>query len=116
MEQLRRAGAEVHLVNATDDGLLSMTAALAAIYRWGVRRLLVEGGARVLTTLFRERLVDHLALEIVPLLLGTSGVPAVSNIGVGALNQAPRLVDAKVKHVGSSIMIEGRLEYFTASD
>jgi riboflavin-specific deaminase-like protein len=116
MDELQRAGAEVHLVSATDDGLLSMRAALTAIYQWGVRRLLVEGGARVLTTLFRERLVDYLALEIVPVLLGNSGVPAVSNIGVGALGQAPRLADAKVRHVGTSIMVEGRMEYFTESN
>ncbi len=114
--QLQRAGAEVHLVGATDDGLLSIRAALAAIHQWGVRRLLVEGGARVLTTLFREQLVDHLVLEIAPLLLGNSGVPAVSNIGVVALSQAPRLVDAQVKLVGSSIFVEGHLEYLKESD
>ncbi len=116
MDLLRRAGAEVHLVRSTGDGLLSMTAALAAIHKWGVRRLLVEGGARVLTTLFRERLVDQLALEIVPMLLGAAGVSAVANVGVGALREAPRLVDVRVRHAGSSILVEGRVEYFTETD
>lgn len=116
MDSLQRAGAEVHLVSATGDGLLSMTAALATIYQWGVRRLLVEGGARILTTLFREQLVDLLALEIVPILLGTGGVSAVANIGVGALSEAPRLVDVRVMHAGSSILVEGRVEYFTKPD
>ena len=111
VDLLRRAGAQVCLVRATDDGLISISAALEAVYDWGVRRLLVEGGARVLTTLFRERLVDQVALEIVPILLGVPAIPTLANIGVGTLAEAPKLVDVHVTHLGSSILVRGRVEH-----
>ena len=108
---LEQAGVYVRIVEATDNGFVSMPAALAEIYRWGVRRLLVEGGARVLTTLFRERLVDEVALEIVPILLGATGVPSVANIGVEVIEEAPKLLDVRFKQLGSSILVQGRVEH-----
>lgn len=108
---LMQSGVYVCIVEAADNGLVSMPAALAEIYRWGVRRLLVEGGARVLTTFFREHLVDQLALEIVPILLGAPGVPSVANIGVEVIEEAPKLSDVRIKQLGSSILVQGRVEH-----
>jgi riboflavin biosynthesis pyrimidine reductase len=110
MRRLEQAGVQVRLVPASDCGLVSLTHALVTIYQWGVRRLLVEGGARVITAFIRERLVDEVILEIVPVLLGEKGVPSVADIGVRALKDAPKLQNVSVTRAGTSILVQGRLE------
>lgn len=111
IEKLTSAGAQVKLVPSTEDGLTSIPAALETIFNWGVRRLLVEGGARVLTSLFRQQLVDRVAFEIVTGLFGAPGLALLGNIGVVMPEGAPKLVDVCVKHLGTSILVEGRLEH-----
>lgn len=107
---LADAGVEVRLVQSAESGLVSMIHALGEIRRWGVRRLLVEGGARILTTLFREHLVDQVAFEIVPILLGAPGLSSVADIGVEALDHAPKLSNVRIEQLGSSVLIQGRVE------
>ena len=62
--RLADVGAEVRLVGPGDDGLVSLGEALAALSSWGVARLLVEGGACVLSSFLRHRLADDATIEI----------------------------------------------------
>lgn len=110
-QRLEAAGAEVRLVSAGDDGLVSLPEALAEIRAWGVERLLVEGGACVLSALLRQRLADEATIEIVPRLLGGGGVAAIGEIGVTSLHQAVQLQDAQVERAEDSIVVRGRLAY-----
>jgi 5-amino-6-(5-phosphoribosylamino)uracil reductase len=48
---------------------------LAELGRRGVRRLLVEGGASVLTALLTAELVDELRLAVAPVFVGDPGAP-----------------------------------------
>src|SRR5258708_6558925 len=109
--RLVRAGAEVQLVSAGDDGLVSLPEALAVIREWGVQRLLVEGGARVLSSLLRHRLADEATIEIVPRLLGSSALAAIGEIGVTGLEHAVALEDARVDGADGSIIVRGRFAY-----
>jgi riboflavin-specific deaminase-like protein len=109
--RLNAAGVDVRLVAADEDGLVSLPAALAAIRAWGVERLLVEGGARVLSSFLRGHLADEATVEIVPSLLGAPAVAAVGAIGVDALERAVRIVDAHVERAEASIIVRGRLAY-----
>ncbi len=111
VEQIRRledVGASVHLVPPNSGGLVSLKAALRVVYQWGVKRLLVEGGAGVLTAFLRERLVDDVVLEIVPLLLGAQGISSIADIGVSAIADAPKLRHVRVTRAGTSILVQGR--------
>lgn len=110
-ERLEAAGAEVRLVAAGEDGWVSLPEALAAIRAWGVGRLLVEGGACVLSSLLRQRLADEATIEIVPRLLGGNAVAAIGDIGVTALAQAVALEDARVERAEASIVVRGRIAY-----
>jgi riboflavin-specific deaminase-like protein len=109
VHRLEDMGALVRLVAPNPSGLVSLVEALKVLHDWGVRRLLVEGGAQVLTAFVRERLVDDVVLEIVPVLLGAQGVPSIANIGVQALGDAPKLSHVRVTRVGTSILVQGRL-------
>jgi riboflavin-specific deaminase-like protein len=109
--RLTGAGAEVRLVAAGDDGLVSLPDALAVILAWGVKRLLVEGGGRVLSSFLRHRLADEATIEIVPRWLGGGALAAIGEIGVTALEQAVALEDARVERAEASIVVRGRIAY-----
>jgi 5-amino-6-(5-phosphoribosylamino)uracil reductase/diaminohydroxyphosphoribosylaminopyrimidine deaminase/5-amino-6-(5-phosphoribosylamino)uracil reductase len=111
IDRLRQAGAEVALVAPGDDGCVSLPDALAVIAAWGVRRLLVEGGGRVITSFLRQRLADEATIEIVPRLLGAYGVQAVGAIDVASLSDAVSLEDARLEPAETSYVLRGRLAY-----
>ncbi len=71
-------------------GRIDLGAALQTLGGRGLTRLLVEGGARLAASLLRARLVDRLVWMGAPLLLGAEGVPAVAELGLAALAEAPR--------------------------
>ena len=105
---LEACGVHVRLVPAGDDGFVSLPHALAAIHAWGIRSLLVEGGARVLSSFLRHRLADEATIEIVPRLLGAPALAAVGELGVVALEHAVVLEDTTVERAGDSVVVRGR--------
>lgn len=101
----------MRLVAAGSDGLVSLPEALAVIHGWGVERLLVEGGACVLSSFLRHRLADEATIEIVPRWLGGGALAAIGEIGVTTLEHAVALEDARVERAEASIVVRGRLAY-----
>ncbi len=69
---LASAGAEVVRVDAGPGGV-DLTAALGALHARGVRSLMVEGGAAVLESFCRARLIDFCAVTLSPQRLGLPG-------------------------------------------
>jgi 3,4-dihydroxy 2-butanone 4-phosphate synthase/GTP cyclohydrolase II len=72
---LTAAGAEAVPCTLGDDGLIH----LGDLMRWlagrGINSLMVEGGARVITSFIRDQLVDALVITISPRLMG--GLPVI---------------------------------------
>ena len=75
VRSLERAGATVHAVPATDQGI-DLEKALSVLWREGVRSILCEGGARVAVALIEADLIQRIYLFIAPVFFGTAGVPA----------------------------------------
>lgn len=99
-------GAEVVVVRANTEGLVAIDAALEMLEARGVRRLLVEGGARILTSFFRARAVDRVSVEIAPLFLGAPGV-----VAIGALADAPALANVSIEPLGTNVVVRGDAVY-----
>lgn len=110
-ESARRAieasGAVAVVTAATSDGEVDVHGALAALYERGVKRLLVEGGARVLTSFFRARAVDKVRMEMSMRLLGAPGTPVLGAIGVAALRDTPTLKNVEVERLGINVLVRG---------
>jgi riboflavin-specific deaminase-like protein len=106
--RLEREGAQVCLVPMTSHGLVSLGPALELLRSLGVERLLVEGGARILTSFLHERLADHATVEIAPSFLGDPALPAVGMIGATA---AIRLAETQFDRAGANIVVRGRIAY-----
>jgi riboflavin biosynthesis pyrimidine reductase len=71
---------------------------------------MVEGGARLITALLRQRLATHMAVTVAPKILGT-GTEAVGDLGIARLSDAYTLADVRVTPYGADLEIEGRIIY-----
>jgi riboflavin-specific deaminase-like protein len=84
---LRRVADDVFVGGETE---INLPAALAHLRsRWGVKRLLCEGGGELNAALFAAGVVDELHLTICPLVVGGRTAPTIAD-GLGAV----RLADA----------------------
>lgn len=103
-------GATVLVVEHGADGRVDLRALLGTLAGQGVRSVLVEGGARLITALLRERLADRLAVCIAPAILGT-GIEAVGDLGIDDLERTIRLVEPTVTPYGRDLVIDGRIAW-----
>ncbi|PFH52228.1 hypothetical protein AMATHDRAFT_140603 [Amanita thiersii Skay4041] len=91
---LENAGAKIFPVPAS-GGLLDFPAVLQSLRHLGIRSLMVEGGARVISSLFAQHshLIDTIIVTVAPLFVGDDGVSynAVSN-------------NSRFNHVATEIM------------
>lgn len=104
----RRAGVRaravgVHVVDAGPRGV-DLASALEKLRALGVGSLLVEGGARVITSFFAEKLVDRLIVGIAPTIMGT-GVEAVGDLGVVSVAESVRLTNRSVHQAGGDLLV-----------
>ena len=79
----------------------------------GRRRMtnvLVEGGGRLLGSLFDARLIDEVHVFIGPKLAGGGEAPSpIAGRGVDAISAALPLDDLAVRQIGGDIYIQGRI-------
>jgi GTP cyclohydrolase II len=100
---LRARAVGVHVVAAGPRGV-DLASALRALRERGVASLLVEGGGRVITSFFAERLVDRLVLGIAPTIMGT-GIDAVGDLDVGRVAESVRLTNRSVHEAGGDLLV-----------
>ena len=108
--QIRACGAEILVLPADAREQVDLASLLAALRVRGVRTLLVEGGARLITSLLRGRLVDRLAVCIAPKILG-SGIEAIGDLGSETLADALMLDEPRLIPFGSDLVLDGRIRY-----
>jgi diaminohydroxyphosphoribosylaminopyrimidine deaminase/5-amino-6-(5-phosphoribosylamino)uracil reductase len=107
---LESAGATVVALPVTKGRTrLDLKVVLRELYKRGVYRLLVEGGATVHGDFLSQRLVDRCELFIAPVVIGSGGVPLAQWKGVRTLQKAPRLVDVTFRQLGNDAQCSGRL-------
>lgn len=104
-DELRACGVAVEVV-ASRDGRVDLSAALARLRELSIEVLLVEGGARIITALLRERLVDRLVVSISPIMVG-AGLEAVGDLGIDQVCNAVTLAERVVTQVDGDVIIAG---------
>jgi 3,4-dihydroxy 2-butanone 4-phosphate synthase/GTP cyclohydrolase II len=71
-------GARILSCDPLPNGWVDLAALLRQLHDAGIQHLMVEGGARIITSFLEARLVDYVALTIAPMFLG--GLPAVGRL------------------------------------
>lgn len=100
------AGARLFVLPATQDGRVTLPALLEQLAQQGVNRLMVEGGARVITSFIAQDLVDLVVLTIAPRFVG--GLPAVEGLQ-GSEGESLRLSDVSYERLGDDLIVWGKL-------
>ena len=67
---------------------------------------LVEGGAKMITSLLKNKLVDRLVITIAPKIIG-QGIEAVGELGVKELKEAINFDRIRFKKMGADLIFEG---------
>lgn len=102
---LLKAGAELIPIPQGEGGNLDLEAMLLALKSGGVQSLMVEGGAKVITSFLAHKLVDMFVLTISPRLVGGLHAPA-ELLKAQAKIRAPRWVQ-----LGEDQIVWGSLEW-----
>ena len=100
---LRARAIAVHVVAPGPRGV-DLASALERLRTAGVRSLLVEGGARVITSFLAEKLVDRLVLAIAPTIIG-DGIEAVGDLGVERVADGLRLRNRSLHVAGDDLLV-----------
>jgi 3,4-dihydroxy 2-butanone 4-phosphate synthase/GTP cyclohydrolase II len=101
---LSERGAQILRLPAWPNGWVDLEALMNGLGAAGVRRLMVEGGARVLTSFLRAGLGDYAVVTVAPRFLG--GLAAV-----GALDGArpPRFAAVTAHRLADDVVLAGPL-------
>jgi GTP cyclohydrolase II len=106
--ELRDHGVTVHVV-AADDGGVDLGAGLAALRDSGINVVLVEGGARVITSLLRARYVDRVIVAVAPLIIG-EGTAAVADLNIERVADGIRLGNRSIVPIGDDVLLAWDVE------
>jgi GTP cyclohydrolase II len=93
----------VHVVQPGPHGV-DIVDALRVLRQRGVESLLVEGGAKVITSLLAAGLVDRLVVAVAPTIIG-AGTEAVGDLGVRKVVEGIRLHSRFVCSVDDDVMV-----------
>ena len=110
-QSLQQQGARLLDVPAAEGqgGGLDLAFALGLLAQQGITRLLVEGGARLATSLLRAGLVQRLEWFRAPVLLGGDGLAAVGALDMADIAAAPRLLPDGCRRLGADMQASFRL-------
>ncbi len=106
-QNLEAAGAIILTVPVTGDGLLDLEIMLDQLGSRGIKSLMVEGGARVLTSFLKHQLADWVVITLTPKLIG--GLNMLDQSLWGKIDQFPQLVQMSSQPCGNDLVIWGDL-------
>jgi GTP cyclohydrolase II len=101
-EALRRRQVDVQVLPPGPDGV-DLHAALAAIRHSGVQTLLVEGGAKVITSMLAGGVVDRLIVGVAPIIIGR-GTDAVGALGTATVKEGIALTNRSMHVLAEDVV------------
>jgi diaminohydroxyphosphoribosylaminopyrimidine deaminase/5-amino-6-(5-phosphoribosylamino)uracil reductase len=100
----------VWTVGADDDRRTDAASVLDRAAEAGMNSILVEGGAQVITSLLRRRLVNRLSVVLAPMILGR-GIDAVGDLHIGSPEEAIRLDSVETEDLHGNLLVSGLVRY-----
>lgn len=104
-----RPGCEVIVIASDDNGQVDLHQAMSLLYERGIRHLMIEGGAAVITACLRAELADAAVLTVAPVFIG--GYNAIGKMNNPDTLSFPRIEALNSRQLGDELIIWGRLCY-----
>jgi GTP cyclohydrolase II len=116
--RLEARGARIIKVKGLANGWVDLPSLLEQMSEQGVGHLMVEGGAKTITSFLRARLVDYAVITVTPRLLGGLGALrglTFDGVGDGAsgapAGAAPRFCSWATHRLGDDLVLSGELRW-----
>ena len=107
VDLLAALGARVIALPADLGGKVDLANLLDWLGSEGITSLMVEGGAQVITSFLKRRLVDQVILTIAPIFIG--GLRAVDAFQLDS--SFPRLFNTVIEQMGSDFVLWGNIQW-----
>ena len=108
-EALRRKGVEVVPVRSASC-FIDLKEVLAWLGKSGVSSLLVEGGGRLMTSMFEKNLIDKVFFSVSPILIGGNKAPSLfGGEGIDLIKDTLRLKRTNYFQINEDRFLEGYL-------
>ncbi|MDD3473976.1 MAG: RibD family protein [Syntrophaceae bacterium] len=104
---LEELGALLLRIQSNERGQINLSDMLDKLGELEINSLMVEGGARIITSFLMERLTDFIVLTVAPVLVG--GLRAVSELGDVEPEKFLRLVNPGHRWLGKDLILWGSL-------
>jgi diaminohydroxyphosphoribosylaminopyrimidine deaminase/5-amino-6-(5-phosphoribosylamino)uracil reductase len=109
-EELSAAGVEIYRCQGKDHAT-RVQSLLDELGRRRMTNVLVEGGSRLLGTLFDLNAIDEAHVFIAPKLAGGATAPSpVSGTGIENMSKALQLADISIEELDSDVYVHGRIK------
>jgi GTP cyclohydrolase II len=114
-ELIEKCGAKVIRVLPDQRGWVDLNLLLGKLADLGLHSVMVEGGARVITSFLSQHLVDRIVITVAPTLLG--GLHALENPLIpgyslsGGGNGSPEFKNLECEQVGKDVIIWSALSW-----
>jgi riboflavin biosynthesis pyrimidine reductase len=107
-ERLADAGFQVVRVASNNRGHVSLSDVFRCSVERGVRSIMIEGGAKIITSVLLGRFADQLVLTLAPLIFG--GVHAVEHMHDTPPSLRPKLKNLSIETLAGNIILHGKFE------
>lgn len=112
--ECERSDCDLIAVPGDDAGHVNLELALEALYDRGIRNLMVEGGAAVITAFLQAGLADAIVLTVAPVLIG--GYNAFDRLDHSGHTPFPRIAPLHSQQLDNEMIVWGQLHYRTELD
>lgn len=102
-----RSDCELIVVAGDQSGHVNLHEALQALYERGIRSLMVEGGASVITAFLREGLADAVVLTVAPVFVG--GYNAIESFNRREMVAFPQITALHSQQLENELIVWGKL-------
>jgi len=108
-ERLKRLGSDCEIIKCGTE-VVDLSQLMEELYGRGIKRLMVEGGARLNWSLIELGLVDEIYVFIGGMIIGGERAPSLVD-GSGFSSSFPRLSLQSVQRLDEGILLQWRFEH-----
>ena len=108
--RLKEAGARILTLPSDEEGRVDLAALLACLGAEGIGSLMVEGGARILTSFLEGGLADYAVITIAPVYLGGYQMIQPAGAGDELRSVMPRLRNIEQVQLATDTVLWGEFE------
>lgn len=112
--RIKATGAHVWQFEKNSNGKIQISDLLQKAADARMSAVMVEGGAKVATSFFKEKMVDHLVAAIAPKIIG-AGIEAIGDLGIYSMNDCIELINLTVEKLGPDVIVRSDVVFPASS-